>query len=137
MAANPTWCPLPKATCLDEAPLADACADPEPGCDDSSGTVPANLQRYVRCRVDPMALIAGFLALTFLTLLASCGSENPQGASAETSAETDRQSLMAFYEAAGGPGWKDNTNWLTDAPLGEWFGVNDRRRRAGGRPGLE
>ena len=122
MGANPSWCSLPKATCPNGAPLADACADPEPGCDDSNRRAPANLQRYVRCRVNPMALIAGLLALTLLTLLASCGSENPQGA-AETSAETDRQALIAFYEAAGGPGWKDNTNWLTDAPLGEWHGV--------------
>ena len=122
MTANPSWCSLPKATCLNETLLADACADLESGCDDSSRRAQANLQRYVHCRVDPMALIAGLLALTLLALLASCGSENPQGV-AETSAETDRQSLMAFYEAAGGPGWKDNTNWLTDAPLGEWFGV--------------
>ena len=39
------------------------------------------------------------------------------------SPETDREVLAAFYEATGGDGWRDNTNWLTDAPLGEWFGV--------------
>ena len=122
MTANPPWCSLPKATCLNEAPFGDACADLEPGCDDSSGRVPANLQQDVRRRVNPFALIAGLLALTLLTLLASCGSENPQGA-AETSAETDRQALIAFYEAAGGADWKDNTNWLSDAPLAEWHGV--------------
>lgn len=123
MTANPPWCSLSKATYLNETLLADACEDLESGCDDSSRRAPANLRRYLRCRVDPMALIAGLLALTLLTLLVSCESENPQGA-AETSAETDRQALIAFYEAAGGPGWKDNTNWLTDAPLGEWYGVS-------------
>lgn len=122
MAANPSWRSLPKATCPNEAPLADACADTEPGCDDSSRRAPANLRRNLRCRVDPMALIAGLLALTLLALLVSCGSENPQGV-AETSAETDKQALIAFYEAAGGADWKDNTNWLTDAPLSEWYGV--------------
>ena len=40
-----------------------------------------------------------------------------------TSAETDRAALVALYNATGGASWTDNTNWLTDAPLGEWFGV--------------
>ena len=35
----------------------------------------------------------------------------------------DRAVLMAFYSATDGPNWVDNTNWLTDAPLGTWYGV--------------
>ncbi len=35
----------------------------------------------------------------------------------------ERAALMAMYEAAGGPEWTDNTNWLTDAPVWEWAGV--------------
>ena len=35
----------------------------------------------------------------------------------------DRAILTAFYHAMDGPNWADNTNWLTDAPLHEWFGV--------------
>ena len=35
----------------------------------------------------------------------------------------DRAALEAFYYATGGPTWENNTNWLTDAPLGEWYGV--------------
>ena len=30
---------------------------------------------------------------------------------------------MALYEATDGPNWTGNTNWLTDAPLGQWHGV--------------
>ena len=37
---------------------------------------------------------------------------------------TDRASLTALYNATDGPNWTDNTNWLTDAPLSEWAGVN-------------
>ena len=33
----------------------------------------------------------------------------------------DRKALVAFYDASGEPKWL--TNWLTDAPLGEWHGV--------------
>ncbi|MCY3943805.1 MAG: hypothetical protein OXG18_08590 [Gemmatimonadetes bacterium] len=44
----------------------------------------------------------------------------------------DRQPaiLEAFYEATGGASWTNNDNWLTDAPLDTWHGVevNDRGR---------
>ena len=33
------------------------------------------------------------------------------------------QVLAAIYQATNGALWKDNTNWLTTAPLEEWFGV--------------
>ena len=40
-----------------------------------------------------------------------------------TVAVSERQALEALYEATDGPNWVNNENWLTDAPLGEWFGV--------------
>ena len=42
---------------------------------------------------------------------------------AQTSPETDREALVALYNAAGGPKWYSNENWLSDAPIGEWQGV--------------
>ena len=36
---------------------------------------------------------------------------------------TDRQVLEILYDELGGDGWRNNTNWLTDAPLEEWYGV--------------
>ena len=35
-----------------------------------------------------------------------------------------RLALVALYEATDGPNWVDSENWLTDAPLGEWYGVS-------------
>ena len=35
----------------------------------------------------------------------------------------DRAALVALYNATDGPNWANNENWLTDAPLGEWYGV--------------
>ena len=32
--------------------------------------------------------------------------------------------LTAFYEATDGDHWSNNTNWLSGAPPGAWFGVN-------------
>ena len=51
-------------------------------------------------------------------------------AAAQGDAAADRAALVALYDAAGGPTWTDSTNWKTDAPLGEWFGVTTD---AGGR----
>ena len=31
--------------------------------------------------------------------------------------------LAALYEATGGANWKNNYNWLSGAPLGEWYGI--------------
>ena len=42
----------------------------------------------------------------------------------------DRAALEALYRATDGDNWKDNTGWLTDAPLGDWYGVTaDSRGR--------
>ena len=35
----------------------------------------------------------------------------------------DREALEALYHATGGPDWRNRANWLSEAPLGEWFGV--------------
>ena len=42
--------------------------------------------------------------------------------------DLDRAALVALYHATDGPNWVDNTNWLTDAPLGEWYGVDTDRQ---------
>ena len=34
-----------------------------------------------------------------------------------------RAVLVALYNATDGANWNNNTNWLSDAPLGEWYGV--------------
>ena len=44
-------------------------------------------------------------------------------AAAQGNAASDRAALEALYDATGGPGWTDSTNWKTSAPLGEWHGV--------------
>ncbi len=45
------------------------------------------------------------------------------GLPAPTSPDTDREALVALYNAADGANWVNNTNWMSDAPLGEWHGV--------------
>ena len=35
-----------------------------------------------------------------------------------------RPALLALYDATGGPGWRNNENWGTDAPVHTWYGVS-------------
>ena len=37
--------------------------------------------------------------------------------------DPDRVALIALYNSAGGPSWTNNDNWLSDAPIGKWYGV--------------
>ena len=42
----------------------------------------------------------------------------------------DRAALVALYNATDGANWKRNKNWLSELPIGEWYGVvtdNDHR----------
>ena len=36
---------------------------------------------------------------------------------------TERDALVALYKATDGPNWMRNSNWLSAAPLGDWYGV--------------
>ena len=72
--------------------------------------------------VDPWGLVtaAGY-GMAKITAVGSVS-----GTSTVTVAQagnSDRAALVALYEATDGPNWVNNENWLTDAPLGEWFGV--------------
>ena len=55
------------------------------------------------------------------TITASAGSG--EGSAEITVVELERPALVALYEATDGPNWIDSENWLTDAPLGSWYGV--------------
>ena len=36
----------------------------------------------------------------------------------------EREALIAFYNATGGPQWTNNTNWCSDKSLSEWYGIS-------------
>ncbi len=46
-----------------------------------------------------------------------------EGTGVECGPLSERYILEALYHSTGGPDWTHNENWLTDAPLGEWYGV--------------
>ena len=74
--------------------------------------------------VDATGLVTG-VAEGSATIFASAG--NVQGrahiAVVNPVASPDREILVALYNATDGPNWGYALNWLTDAPLGDWSGV--------------
>lgn len=35
----------------------------------------------------------------------------------------DREALIAFYNETGGPEWANRSNWVSNTPIGTWYGV--------------
>ena len=70
--------------------------------------------------VDASGLVRGIGEGT-VTITATAG--DARGTAEITVANPDRAALVALYHATDGPNWANNDNWLTDAPLGDWFGV--------------
>ena len=71
-------------------------------------------------RVDDTGLVEGVAEGT-ARIRATAG--DASGVAEITVENPDRAALVALYEATNGPNWVNDTNWLTDAPLGEWYGV--------------
>lgn len=40
-----------------------------------------------------------------------------------STSDSDRAALIALYNATDGSNWTNNTNWLSELPLGDWHGV--------------
>ena len=81
------------------------------------------LSRFVRV---PPRVVASAVLGALAASMAACGDDvglptGPSGLGAGATAERD--ALAAQYHAAGGPDWTDTTNWLSEEPLGTWYGV--------------
>ncbi len=53
----------------------------------------------------------------------ACLLVSPAMVAAQGSVETDRAALVALYDSTGGNNWVNNTNWKSDKPLNEWYGI--------------
>ena len=65
-------------------------------------------------------LLVAVMAVAAMALASAAGTGLAQ---AQTNTPTDRAALVVLYNATDGPNWRNNTNWLSDKPLGEWHGV--------------
>ena len=50
-----------------------------------------------------------------------------EGTGANCTPEAQREALIAFFKATDGPNWNRNDNWMTNAPISEWYGVGVNR----------
>ena len=57
------------------------------------------------------------------TITARSGSASATATVTVMENSRDREALVALYNSTNGPNWKVSTNWLTEAPLGSWHGV--------------
>ena len=71
--------------------------------------------------VTPSTGLVVALAAGNVTITATAG--GVWGTAAITVANPDRAALLALYRVTGGPNWTNSENWLTDAPLRDWYGV--------------
>ena len=65
-------------------------------------------------------LLVAVMAVAAMALASAGG---PGLAEAQTNM-SDRAALVALYNATDGPNWANNTNWLTNQPIGQWHGVD-------------
>ncbi|MXW18778.1 MAG: hypothetical protein F4Z83_14685 [Gemmatimonadetes bacterium] len=75
-------------------------------------------------RVDRSGLVRG-AGEGVATITATAGSA--KGTAQITVRNPDRAALEALYHATDGPNWVNSENWLTDAPLRTWYGVDTDR----------
>ena len=47
-------------------------------------------------------------------------------AAGDTVTDVERAALVAIYDATDGDNWTNNTNWKSQEPVGEWYGVTVR-----------
>ena len=83
-------------------------------------------RRLPRSRFFPASATVGrWLASSALTLSVPAAAPSPPSTApaAPGTPESERAALVAFYEATDGENWTDSTNWLSDRPIDEWYGV--------------
>ena len=82
----------------------------------------------------PMTRRWGLATLCFVVAiaLAACSQPTPTPEPTPTPTPTleptprspgDKGALEALYDAAGGANWERSDNWLSEAPVGQWYGV--------------
>ena len=82
-----------------------------------------------------LGTFVGLLLLSGVALLSACGDPPPPTPSptptnsptpAPTNSPTpslDRPVLISLYHTTDGPNWIESGDWLSDRPIGEWYGV--------------
>ena len=90
-----------------------------------TATISSNNLDVLPHRRDTRPLVRGRLRLAPMNYgTANTPIESAPTPKATSQASTsDRDALITLYQTTGGPYWSNNCNWLSDTPIGEWYGV--------------
>ena len=89
----------------------------------ADGTVRERMPRVVRIAFGLAAALACNDEVTRPQMVSAGAMATDALATVDSDRDSDRAALVALYRATNGPEWTRSDNWLTDAPLGEWHGV--------------
>ena len=97
---------------------------------DLSGPLPVELSSLA---LDELSYTGTTLCVpmdsAFRAWLSNVPSHSGTGAQCDDSL-SERDVLVALYQSTGGPGWRNQENWLSEAPLDTWYGISlDRMGR--------
>ena len=104
-----------EGTILDDVPLVWIAANPAVATVDQNGVVTAVGNGTTR-----IAITAGTVSVKIPVLVESNG----------IIPESERKVLVTFYETTDGENWDQNTNWQSEHPLHEWYGVRTDEKGA-------
>ena len=109
LSASPKSIDRGQSTTLSWSSTSAESAEIEPGI----GEVPTSGTR----RVSPNA------TTTYRITVTGADGQTATASVTVTVAVSERAALRALFDALGGSGWSHSNNWLTDTPLGDWYGV--------------
>ena len=115
---------------------AAACDRPEPGLTTAVPTgTPSSTPTVIPT---PTPMVIPTPTPTAIPITTPSPTSPSGGQPTEETSETDRATLVVLYHATDGDNWAIKVGWLSDAPIGEWYGVatdSDGRVTAVALPG--
>lgn len=73
--------------------------------------------------VFPLKQLAGLGGLSF-NELKKAGVQDHELAKVGFGGQVERRALMALYSSTDGPHWRIRTNWATNKPISQWYGIS-------------
>ena len=83
--------------------------------------------RFARGRLFTRTALCALLTVFFLFSFAIRPAESDENISSlcqNQSSPNDCAALVALYDSAGGKNWTNKTNWKTESPVDQWYGVS-------------
>ena len=103
-----------------------ACGSDEPASDQAATAAPeptATATPVPTATPEPAATATIATAIPIVVVSVATATYTPATPNPVEIRPNDLEALVALYHATDGPNWKDNENWLSDAPIDQWSDV--------------